>query len=206
MRERYNPGRAEVAARLRAHRAERTRSDLDLNPELAAWFQGRPPPRPAAVLVPLVARRAGLHVVLTRRTKALSHHAGQIAFPGGKQDPQDADSAATALREAQEEIGLAPGDVELAGLLSTYLTGTGFRIAPHVGFVEPRFRPRPDPAEVEDVFEVPLAFILDPANRVRKSAVWNGVRRHFFAFPYQGRDIWGATAGMLVNLAEILHD
>jgi 8-oxo-dGTP pyrophosphatase MutT (NUDIX family) len=159
-------------------------------------------PAYASVLVPIVLRDEPM-VLLTERTAHLSTHSGQIAFPGGRADPEDADAAATALREAHEEVGLAPGYVEVLGALSTYVTGSAFIITPVVGLVQPGCVLAPNPGEVADVFEVPLAFLLDPAHHQRHAYEWNGVRREWFSMPYQdgakNRYIWGATAGMLRN-------
>lgn len=158
----------------------------------------------AAVLVPLVERPDGMTVLLTRRSDDLPDHAGQIAFPGGRVEPGDADAAATALREAAEEIGLAPDRVEIVGTLAPYRTGTGYRITPVVGFVAPPFDLAPDPAEVAEVFEVPLAFVLDTANHRRDSMLWRGELHWYDAMPYGERYIWGATAGMLVRFARLV--
>ena len=178
-----------------------TRGDHDLNP-------GMTPPstalRPAAVLVPLVDRAEGMSVLLTQRTAHLSAHAGQIAFPGGRLEPEDPDEVAAALRETEEEIGLPREHVTLVGRLDTYITGTGFEITPVVGIVSTPFTLTVDPFEVADVFEVPLAFVLDPSNHRRTERVFEERRRVFFVLQYQDRNIWGATAGMLVNLAEVL--
>jgi len=164
---------------------------------------------PAAVLVPIVDRGAEdpahLTVLLTLRAPHLKMHSGQVSFPGGRIDPQDADPEAAALREAREEIGLDPGRVELLGRLPEYLTGTGYRITPVVGVLTPPFELRPDPAEVSEVFEVPLAMLLDPANHRRDSREWQGRRRQFFVIPHERHYIWGATAGMLVNLYRFLE-
>lgn len=164
-------------------------------------------PTDAAVLVPIVLRSEPT-VLLTERTAHLSTHSGQVAFPGGKRDPEDVSAQATALREAQEEVGLAAGDVEVLGTLPIYTTGTAFLITPVVALVNPRARLHPNPYEVADVFEVPLSFLLDPANHERHAMVWNGVPREWFAMPYQDGDrqryIWGATAGMLRNLYRFL--
>lgn len=159
---------------------------------------------PAAVLLGLVARPEGPHVILTQRTGHLRDHAGQISLPGGRLEPCDASPAAAALREAQEEIGLAPEKVELLGGLRHYDTVTGFRIHPVVGWIEPPVELQPDPFEVEEVFELPLSFALDRANHRRDSYLRNGERRHFYVLPYQDRYIWGATAGILVNFARLL--
>lgn len=160
--------------------------------------------RDAAVLVPLVDRPGGMTVVLTLRTADLPHHAGQIAFPGGRLDKTDRDPVHTALREAEEEIGLAPDAVDIVGRLDDYITGTGYVVAPIVGFVEPGARYVPDPSEVDDVFEAPLSFFMDPANHKRETKRWKGIERTFYAMPWNGRYIWGATAAMLVNLYEVL--
>ena len=158
----------------------------------------------AAVLVPIVTRPEGLSVLFTLRTPHLSAHAGQVSFPGGRVEPGDADEAAAALRETEEEIGLRRDRIRLAGRLDTYVTRTGFRIYPLVGFVTPPLVLVPDPQEVADVFEVPLDFLIDPANRRRESRLYQGRERFFWAIPYDGRYIWGATAGMVVNLSELL--
>ena len=158
----------------------------------------------AAVLVPIVTRPEGLSVLFTLRTPHLSAHAGQVSFPGGRLEPGDADEAAAALRETAEEIGLRQDRIRLVGRLDTYVTRTGFRIYPLVGFVTPPLALVPDPQEVADVFEVPLDFLIDPANRRRESRLYQGRERFFWAIPYDGRYIWGATAGMVVNLSELL--
>ena len=175
-----------------------TRGDHDLTPGDKP-ANGAPLMR-AAVLVPLVERPEGWTVLLTQRTDHLHHHAGQISFPGGRAEDEDDTPVATALRECEEEIGLDRGHVEIAGALDTYQTGTGFLIAPIVGLVRPNFDLTLDAFEVKEAFEVPLSFILDPANHQRQSRVWNGRERHFYVLPYENRYIWGATAGMLVNL------
>ena len=159
---------------------------------------------PAAVLVPLVMRPAALTVMLTQRTAHLTAHAGQISFPGGRAETEDIDSVAAALRETEEEVGLPRDYVEVVGRLDTYLTSTGFEVTPVVGLVRAPYPMRPDPFEVAEVFEVPLSFILDPANHRRDSREYKGRMRHFFVLPFENRYIWGATAGMLVNLAEVL--
>ena len=159
-------------------------------------------PAQAAVLVPLV-QRDELMVLLTQRTQQLSTHSGQVAFPGGKQDPEDVDAAATALREAQEEVGLAPSYVEVLGNLPIYETGTSFIVTPVVALVQPQAPLHPNPYEVADVFEVPLRFLLNPANHQRHRLQWQGLEREWFSMPYDDagteRYIWGATAGMLRN-------
>ena len=162
--------------------------------------------RPAAVLVPLVRRESGLTVLFTRRTAHLNDHAGQISFPGGRCEPGDAYPAETALREAAEEIGLVPARVEVLGELGKYVTVTGYRVTPVVGLVTPPLELRPDDFEVAEVFEVPLEFLLDPANHQRNSVVHEGRERHYYAIPYRQYYIWGATAGMLMNLHSFLKD
>jgi 8-oxo-dGTP pyrophosphatase MutT (NUDIX family) len=160
--------------------------------------------RPAAVLVPLVERAGGLTVLLTQRTQHLHAHAGQVAFPGGRVDEGDIDAVDTALRETQEEIGVTRDHIRIIGRLDTYETITGFHVVPIVGLVTPPFEVIPDPFEVADVFEVPLAFFMDPRNRKRHSLERGGVVRHWYAFPFGRYYIWGATAGMLVNLTRVL--
>jgi 8-oxo-dGTP pyrophosphatase MutT (NUDIX family) len=162
--------------------------------------------RPAAVLVPVVNREHGLTVLFTRRTAHLNDHAGQISFPGGRSEPGDADSAETALREAAEEIGVAPAQVEVLGKLPEYVTVTGYRVTPVVGLVTPPLELRLDEFEVAEVFEVPLEFLLDPANHLRNSVLWEGRERRYYAVPYGQYYIWGATAGMLMNLLSFLTD
>jgi 8-oxo-dGTP pyrophosphatase MutT (NUDIX family) len=159
---------------------------------------------PAAVLVPLVVRPEGLCVLLTQRTQHLAAHAGQISFPGGRQETSDRDSVEAALRETEEEVGLPRDHVEVIGRLDTYVTSTGFEVTPVVGLVRAPYPVKLDPFEVAEVFEVPLAFILDPENHQRHSREIRGRRRTFYVLPYRQRYIWGATAGMLVNLAEVL--
>ncbi len=199
----------EIRARL-ARRADRVtaptdpRSDYDLNPGVRAK-PGRLL-KPAAVLVPIVIHCDGPTILLTKRTAHLSDHAGQISFPGGRIEPSDADADAAALRETHEEVGLEPDRVRIVGRLSPYITVTGYTITPVVGLVTPPFTLTPDPFEVADTFEVPLAFILDPTNHERHSRETEFGRRHFYVLPYQDRYIWGATAGMLVNLAQMLAD
>jgi len=184
-----------------APRSSAVRGDHDLNPG-----SGLPPRlREAAVLVPVVDRSEGLTLIFTQRTDHLSAHAGQISFPGGRMEDVDRSPEDTALRETEEEIGLARGRIELLGRLDTYVTRTGFRVTPVVGLVRPPIELTPDPTEVKEVFEVPLTFILDPANPQRHSREFMGTQRYFYAFPYNQRYIWGATAGMLVNLRDVLR-
>jgi 8-oxo-dGTP pyrophosphatase MutT (NUDIX family) len=161
-------------------------------------------PLPAAVLVGLVDRPDGPALLLTQRTEHLRDHAGQICFPGGRIEADDAGATGAALREAEEEIGLPPERVAVLGELPTYQTITGFRIHPVVGWVSPPFELRPDPFEVAEVFEVPLHFVTDPENHRRQSYRRGSLTRGYYVLPYQGRFIWGATAGILVNLARTL--
>jgi 8-oxo-dGTP pyrophosphatase MutT (NUDIX family) len=161
--------------------------------------------RPAAVLVPLVARPQGVTVLLTQRTADMPSHPGQVAFPGGRRQPDDADAVANALRETEEEIGLARRFVDIAGSYDLYRTGTGFEITPVVGIVREGFTTQADPREVADVFEVPLLHFLDERNhRIDSRQVGEGRARRYYAMPYGERYIWGATAGMLKNLQFIL--
>lgn len=158
------------------------------------------PLTPAAVLVPIVMHDSGYTVLLTQRTAHLKDHGGQISFPGGRVEDVDLSPAHTALRETEEEIGLTREKIEILGFLPEYRTGTGFRVIPVVGLVQPPFELAPDPFEVAEVFEVPLAFLLDPANHQPHSLHYRGALRHFFAMPYGDYYIWGATAGMIRSL------
>ncbi len=183
----------------REQRSER--GDHDLNP-------GMPKPatlKPAAVLVPIVERPSGLTIILTQRTDHLNDHAGQISFPGGRTEPHDPTPEATALRETEEEIGLPRNRIETVGTLDIYVTRTGYEVTPVVGLVSPPFPIKPDPFEVADVFEVPLSFVVDPSNHQRDSRTHKGIQRQFYVLPYEERYIWGATAGMLVNLSDVLR-
>jgi 8-oxo-dGTP pyrophosphatase MutT (NUDIX family) len=180
-----------------------TRGDHDLDPMTAAIAAVRPI-RPAAVLVPVVARAEPM-VLLTQRNAHLKDHAGQISFPGGKIDATDASPMAAALRETDEEIGLAADLIEPIGYLDLYLTTFGFRIVPLVARVAPDFALTLNRDEVDDAFEVPLAFLMSPENHHRKSREWNGLTRHFYEMPFGERYIWGATAGILRNLYERIY-
>ncbi len=158
----------------------------------------------AAVLIGLVNHPRELAVLLTQRTKHLQHHPGQISFPGGHSDPIDSSPEETALRETEEEVGLHRRHINPIGRLSKYVTRTGFSITPIVAFIEPPFKITHDPFEVEEVFEVPLEFLLNPSNHNRHIHKFNGYTREFHAMPFKDYYIWGATAGMLFNLYEVL--
>lgn len=178
------------------------RGDLDLEPEL--WIKaGVKATKPAAVLVPIVAR-AEPQVLLTQRTPELKSHSGQIAFPGGRIEPGEGPLAA-ALREANEEVGLDSKFVEPIGYLDLYLTFSGFRILPLVAHIDPDYAMKVNPGEVADAFEVPLEFLMTPGNHQRLSRDWNGIERHYYAMPFQERYIWGVTAGILRNLYERIY-
>ena len=176
------------------------RGDHDLNPGM----QPQDNLTPAAVLVPLVDRPSGLTVLLTQRPARLNDHAGKISFPGGRGEPDDPSHQAAALREAEEEVGLPPSHVEVIGTLDYYIVRSGYRVTPVVGFVNPPFEVKPDPFEVAEVFEVPLSFVINTDNHVMESRTDQGVERTFYVLPYENRYIWGATAGMLVNLTDVL--
>lgn len=183
-------------------RAGRVRSDFDLQPE--GWPRPAGPLNPASVLVGLVERETGLTVLLTRRSDALKRHSGQIAFPGGRADPGETPWE-TALREAEEEIGLNRRFVRVAGLGDPYETVTGFSITPVVGFVSPGFSLAAREAEVAEIFETPFAFLMDPENHERRARDFgDGLKRHYYAMAYEERLIWGATAGILRALYERL--
>lgn len=159
---------------------------------------------PSAVLIPLIVRESGITVLFTQRTAHLHNHAGQISFPGGRVDPGDGDHIATALREAEEEVGLIAAQIEVIATLPCYCTGTGFRIDPVVGLVMPPLNLKLDDFEVADVFEVPLGFLMDKDNWRSESRELDGKTRSFWAMPWRDRYIWGATAGMIVNLKRCL--
>jgi 8-oxo-dGTP pyrophosphatase MutT (NUDIX family) len=185
-------------------RPGRDSSDYDLNPGLVL-ADGRAL-RPAGVLVPLVADRDGISVVLTKRASGLKHHPGQIAFPGGKVDPGDAGPEAAALREAHEEIGLSPLNVSVLGALPQHETVTGFMVTPVVGRVMAPFDPVPEAGEVDEVFAVPLAYLADPASYRVEKRRWRGQWRRYYAAPYGPYYIWGATARILRAFADRLSD
>jgi len=189
----YRPG-------MRSFDSEKVRGDHVLSPD------AKLPPglRPAAVLVPIVDRPTGLSVLLTQRHEKLSAHAGQVSLPGGRIEPTDADAVAAALRETREEIGLPADRIEVIGRLDTYITGTGFEIMPVVALLAPPLPLKPDPREVTEIFEVPLTLVADRASyRQETRELKNGVRT-YFVLTHDSRRIWGATAGILVNLAEVL--
>ncbi len=190
----------EVPPALADPMAKGARGDLDLDPAL--WERAKvAATKPAAVLVPIVDRSEPT-VLLTLRTAELASHAGQVAFPGGKIDPGDESPVAAALREAREEVGLAPMLVEPIGYLDLYLTFSGFRILPTVARVKPDFALTLNPREVTESFEVPLAFLMNPDNHQRKTRDWKGIAREYYAMPFENRYIWGITAGILRNLYE----
>ena len=159
----------------------------------------------AAVLIPLVPRGDEINVLLTQRTAHLKDHPSQISFPGGRVEGSDQDRIETALREAEEEIGLSRAAIAILGSLPDCDMPSGFRISPVVGWIEPPFDLKPDPFEVADTFEVPLAHFLDPANHLRRYYYFNGRHRHYLAMPFEGRYIWGATAGMLYSFYRQLN-
>jgi 8-oxo-dGTP pyrophosphatase MutT (NUDIX family) len=195
--------RLEVPDALHDHTAVAVRGDLDQDPEL--WTRaGVTATRPAAVLVPVV-DRPDPTVLLTQRTAELPSHAGQVAFPGGKIDPHDATPAAAAMREAEEEIGLAHGLIEPIGYLDLYLTFSGFRVLPTVARIAPDYHLTINPSEVADAFEVPLAFLMDAQNHALHSRDWKGITRRYYAMPFGERYIWGVTAGILRNLYERIY-
>ncbi len=178
--------------------------DHRLNPGSAEAIRTRAL-KPAAVLFGVIDRPGGATVLLTRRTEALRSHSGQVAFPGGRIDDDDDGPVAAALREAEEEIGLARAAVDIVGRLPDYITGSGYRIAPVLSVIDPDLRLTLNPHEVAEVFETPLAFLLDEANWVRASRVWEGQERFFWRVPHEGRNIWGVTAGIIRTALERLY-
>jgi 8-oxo-dGTP pyrophosphatase MutT (NUDIX family) len=180
------------------------RGDHSIDPDGSAVIPP-PPHRRAAVLVPVVGRPDGPALVLTQRASGLRDHSGQVALPGGKIDPTDPGPAEAALREAHEEIALPPEDVRVLGYLDPYLSGTGFLVTPVIGLATPAAPFRPNPAEVAEVFEVPLAFLMDRERYALHSREWQGRQRWFYAMHFGERLIWGVTAGILNNLRERLY-
>jgi 8-oxo-dGTP pyrophosphatase MutT (NUDIX family) len=178
--------------------------DHRLNPDLRNMIV-KPNLRDAAVLIPVVDHLAGASVILTQRTTNLRNHSGQIAFPGGRIEPEDASPEEAALRETGEEIGLAPDHVEIIGRLPDYVSGSGYRIAPVLSVVRPGFSLDLNPHEVDAAFEVPLSFLMDPANHRRQSRIWNEKERFFYEMPFGERYIWGVTAGIIRTLYERLY-
>jgi 8-oxo-dGTP pyrophosphatase MutT (NUDIX family) len=196
------PGKADIVSRLAASPSLEellTADDLEKQHEAA-----RGALKPAAVLLLVVNHPGDPTVVFTQRTAHLADHAGQISFPGGRVDDEDRTPEHTALREAEEEIGITAERIEILGRLPEYRTGTGYSVTPIVGWAEPPLTWRPDPHEVADVFEVPLAFLLDAGNHRYESAFYKGRMRKYWSMPYGERFIWGATAGMLVTFHRIL--
>jgi 8-oxo-dGTP pyrophosphatase MutT (NUDIX family) len=174
------------------------------DPRLALGLLGEAPMTPAAVLVPIVLRAEGLTILLTKRTSHLAKHAGQVAFPGGRLEPEDHDAVAGALRETWEEVGLAADHIRIIGRLDTYMTGSMYSITPVVGLVTPPFTLKPDPEEVAEIFEMPLGAVVDAANHLREEGDFEGQRYEYYVLPHKEHYIWGVTAAMLVNLSELL--
>ncbi|MCJ7420566.1 CoA pyrophosphatase [Sphingomicrobium astaxanthinifaciens] len=185
-----------LAAALARPAPDLTRA-ADLDPH--EW----PEARPAAVLVPVVERAHDPGILLTRRNAAMRTHAGQVSFPGGRIDPGE-DAVAAALREAEEEIALPRADVRLVGAFDAYVTGTGYVVTPVLGLVPPDLPLVPNPAEVEQLFEVPMRVLLDPARQREEESAWRGRQRRYWRIHYRDYDIWGATAAMIVNLTRRL--
>ena len=192
---------SDLETRLRSAlaRAGQGSSDFDLNPDVVLPDNRRL--RPAGVLIGITTFDTAPRVVLTKRSSALKHHPGQIAFPGGKQDATDADVTAAALREAREEVGLPDMDARVVGTLAAHETVTGFTVTPVLALIDKPFEMRPEPGEVEEAFTVPLAHVTAQANYRVESRRWRGQRRHYFTVPYGPYYIWGATARILRALA-----
>lgn len=209
---RTEPGHAEFTAEAFVDRAVRESrladrgdyGDHRFNPGHPRLDHGRRL-RDAAVLVPVVDRSAEATVILTRRAASLRDHSGQVAFPGGRIDPEDLSAEAAALREAQEEIGLLPDFVDIVGRMPDYVSGSGYRIAPVLSVVRPGFLLSPNPAEVDAVFEVPLRFLMDPANHHRNSRVFGDREWMFYDMSHGGERIWGVTAGIIRTVYERLY-
>lgn len=181
-----------------------TETEGPVTPEFRALLEQ--PVRDAAVLIPLIERPSGCAVIFTQRARHLANHPGQVSFPGGRIDASDESPVAAALREAWEEIGLPPSDVRVVGTLPEHVTGTGFAVTPVVGFVAAGFRPQPDPAEVETVFDVPLDVILSPGSLRVMRRERLGTRFRLWELEHEGHRIWGATAGMLKTFKDIVRD
>jgi 8-oxo-dGTP pyrophosphatase MutT (NUDIX family) len=179
------------------------KGDHELNQEMKALCAVRPI-RPAAVLVPVV-DRAEPTVLLTQRAIHLPQHPGQISFPGGKIEPSDDTPLAAALREAEEEVGLEPSVIDPIGYLDLYMTTQGFRIVPLLARIAPDYRLTLNPSEVDEAFEVPLQFLMEPGNHQKHSRDWEGIKRYYFEIPFEHRKIWGVTAGILRNLYEKIY-
>ncbi len=192
-----------LAERLRARFAATADVPQPFGGDGISWVRGAP--RAAAVLAAVVDRPVPT-LLLTRRDEKLRNHPGQVAFPGGRADPGDDGPVGTALREAEEEVAMPPDRVEIVGIDGAYSTGSGFSIVPVVGVVPPGLPLRACEIEVAEIFEVPLAFLLDPRNRVEREIEHDGLMRRYFEFRYDRHRIWGATAGMIVNLARRLGD
>ena len=194
-------------ARMLSHRALADQSPDDLTPIMdLAWHEGEVLHlKDAAVLIPVVDRGSEATIILTQRTHHLPSHAGQIAFPGGKVDEGDGSAEGAALREADEEIGLNADYVDVIGRMPPYISSTGYRIFPVLSVVRPGFELVRNPCEVDEIFEVPLQFLMNPDNHEKKSGEWRGKTRHYFAMPYGNYYIWGVTAGILRNLYETVY-
>lgn len=187
-----------------AHSEDDVHGDHKFNPDLRDLIV-RPGLRRAAVLIPVVDRGAEAGVLLTKRADALRSHSGQIAFPGGRIDPEDVSPEAAALRETMEEVGLGPSDIEVVGRMPDYFSGSGYQVTPVLGILRPDYLVTANVDEVDDVFEVPLRFLMDPANHQRASRMWHERERIFYAMPFGERYIWGMTAGIIRTVYERLY-
>lgn len=185
--------------------AVRKRGDFDLDPRGRDALSPARILKPAAVLIAIIERRHGMHVLFTRRADHLARHAGQVSFPGGRINDDESDAIDAALRETEEEVGLSRAFVEVQGELDRYETGTGFAIHPFVALVREGFELKVDAAEVAEAFEVPLSFLMDPENHQQQTTTWQGRERRYYAMTFGSHYIWGATAGILINLHERLY-